>query len=977
MSDARKNVLLVEDEALLAMTEKMQLEKYGYSVRTVATGEKAVDVVKSASDIDVILMDINLGEGIDGTQAAEIILQDHDIPVVFVSSHTERGIVEKTEKITSYGYVVKSSSVTVLDASIKMAIKLFEAKKVSTNELNEREKVEEKLRESEEKYHSLFEQSTEGIYLHDLEGRILDANLIACTQSGYSREELLGITVFDCFPPESTTNLPRAEILKTWRQWKPGQKTVLEAEHKRKDGSIYPVEISTGVVRYGNENRILAIVKDITERKQAEKSITEKVTLLSRTEEIAHIGNWQLDLTSNTLHWSDGVYRIFGCAPQQFAATYEAFLEFVHPQDRVAVDKAYSRSLAEGREGYEIEHRVVRGDSGEIRYVYERCDHDRDDAGTIIRSTGIVQDITERKTMELTLSERNQYLKAILATTADGFWVVTPDRRISEVNAAYCRMSGYSAQELAALSINDLDALEDPQETAERIGRIMKHGSDTFETKHRRKDGSVFEVEVTASRFDRADGMCLVCFCRDITDRRRVQGELEESRDRYQLLVDRSPGIIYLFNTQSSYLFVSEAARRILGYDPEEIARDPTWWNGCVHWEDRPINERAVAGAIGGETYDIEYRMRNARGDWVWLRDRLMDRTERDGEIVLQGYAEDITEQKRYQQQLSEQNAFLDAVLDNMLDLVAVTDMEGVFLYAGRSHERLGYTASSLIGHNVMDFVHPDDRDHVMSEFSVFLQDKNERSVEYRYRCADGSYTWLETRGRLLREETGAPSRILFNTRDVSERRQMLADKDLLMREIQHRIKNNINTMASLLSLQAHNLTEPSAIAALHDARSRMNSLGVLYTHLYNTGDNEKSSLQEYLQHLVASEIEIFSLGPRPDIRLEIAECVCTARTLSTLGLLVNELLTNAMKYAFRDHPDPILAITGVHREETYLLTIADNGPGIPDLDEGQPASRTGLMIVHTLVGQLNGTIRFQNQNGTRVEIEVPIGVHT
>ena len=123
----RKTLLLVEDEAILAITEKMQLEKYGYAVKTVNTGEQAVEAIQSDSEIDLVLMDINLGDGIDGTQAAQMILKDHDIPIVFVSSHSEREVVEKTERITSYGYVVKNSSITVLDASIKMAFRLFEA----------------------------------------------------------------------------------------------------------------------------------------------------------------------------------------------------------------------------------------------------------------------------------------------------------------------------------------------------------------------------------------------------------------------------------------------------------------------------------------------------------------------------------------------------------------------------------------------------------------------------------------------------------------------------------------------------------------------------------------------------------------------------------------------------------------------------------------------------------------------------------
>ena len=129
-SEDKRTLLLVEDEAILAMTEKMSLEQYGYSVITVNTGEKAIEIMKTSPGISLILMDIDLGKGIDGTEAASIIQRDHDIPIIFVSSHCEREIVEKAEKITSYGYVVKSSSITVLDASIKMAFKLFEAKNV-------------------------------------------------------------------------------------------------------------------------------------------------------------------------------------------------------------------------------------------------------------------------------------------------------------------------------------------------------------------------------------------------------------------------------------------------------------------------------------------------------------------------------------------------------------------------------------------------------------------------------------------------------------------------------------------------------------------------------------------------------------------------------------------------------------------------------------------------------------------------------
>ncbi len=125
---SRKTILLVEDEAIVAMAEKLTLEEYGYRVLTAGTGEAAVAAAGETAGIDLILMDINLGAGIDGTEAAAAILRRRDLPIVFLSSHTEPETVARTEKITSYGYVVKDSNSAVLDAAIKMAFKLFDAK---------------------------------------------------------------------------------------------------------------------------------------------------------------------------------------------------------------------------------------------------------------------------------------------------------------------------------------------------------------------------------------------------------------------------------------------------------------------------------------------------------------------------------------------------------------------------------------------------------------------------------------------------------------------------------------------------------------------------------------------------------------------------------------------------------------------------------------------------------------------------------
>jgi PAS domain S-box-containing protein len=153
------------------------------------------------------------------------------------------------------------------------------------------------------------------------------------------------------------------------------------------------------------ENSYQDLTQEIAEHKKDEQALKESEERLQRSQEIAHLGSWELNLTNSSLTWSDEVYRIFGIKPQEFQSTYEAFLEAVHPDDRAAVDDAYSGSVSEGSDSYEIEHRIIRKDNGEVRYVHEKCQHVRDAGGRIIRSLGMVHDITERKEIEEALQK--------------------------------------------------------------------------------------------------------------------------------------------------------------------------------------------------------------------------------------------------------------------------------------------------------------------------------------------------------------------------------------------------------------------------------------------------------------------------------------------------------------------------------------------------------------------------------------------
>jgi len=158
------------------------------------------------------------------------------------------------------------------------------------------------------------------------------------------------------------------------------------------------------MISESNYNNVI-LADTLTRREQTEDKLRESERLLNRAQEIGHLGSWSLNLMTNRLVWSDEIYRIFGLRQQEFAATYEAFLNAVHPEDRDAVNSAYSNSVKEGKDGYDIEHRIIRQDTGQLRYVYEKCEHVRDASGRIIHSEGMVHDITASKQAELELQQ--------------------------------------------------------------------------------------------------------------------------------------------------------------------------------------------------------------------------------------------------------------------------------------------------------------------------------------------------------------------------------------------------------------------------------------------------------------------------------------------------------------------------------------------------------------------------------------------
>jgi PAS domain S-box-containing protein len=303
-------------------------------------------------------------------------------------------------------------------------------------------------------------------------------------------------------------------------------------------------------------------------------SLRESEQRLGRAQEIAHLGSWELDLENNRLTWSDEVYRIFGLHPQEFEATYEAFLEFVHPDDRAMVDATYLNSVREGKSGYEMDHRIVRRPKDEIRIVHEKCEHFRNQAGQIIRSVGMVHDITERKRaeealrkahdeLELRVQERTKELDAVnrelvkeiverrevekqlriqttaMEAAANGILITNPKGIIQWANPALTQITGYDSSELLGRTTQIFNSGKHDSDYYRQLWNTIISGQVwRGETINRRKDGSLYvEDQTIAPVRDENDQIThFIAIKQDITERKQAEMELDKRNVELQAL---------------------------------------------------------------------------------------------------------------------------------------------------------------------------------------------------------------------------------------------------------------------------------------------------------------------------------------------------------------------------------------------------------------------------------------------------------
>jgi PAS domain S-box-containing protein len=627
-------------------------------------------------------------------------------------------------------------------------------------DITERKRAEQALIDEATRRRILIDQSLDGIVILDVDAKVYYANQRFAEMLGYTPEEVIELHTWDWdknYPPEELLEMGR-NVDETGLR--------LETQHHRKDGSVIDVDIGINGAMFGGQKLIFCVCRDITDRKRAEEALQLEKNKLQSVIDALEYGLTIQDKNYNIIYQNEPARISSGgdCVGEKCYRVYEH-------RDKVCPGCPVKKAFKDGKSHTADRSRI--SPAGELTFWENTANPIRDAKGNIISCIELGRDITERKKVEQALADEATRRRILIEQSRDGIVVLDQNGKVFEANKRFAEMLGYTPEEAAELHVWDWEYQLPRQQVLEMV-RTVDEAGDHFETKHRRKDGSVYDVEISTNGAMFAGQKLIFCVCRDITDRKRAEEKLKESEEKYKTLAEDAPMGIYFNDFTGKFLYGNKRAAEMVGYKRRELV-------GKSFLKLKLLDSKGMAKAIkllalnkmGRSTGPDEFVLHRKDGSKsiVEIRTRI---TKVGGRKVVLGMAEDITERMQMEEALRESEEKLRQMFESVTDGILVVDLKGIITGTNGAAARMHGLKSSeeLVGRNALDLVVPSDHERVTANMRQALKQGTVRDAEYTLVRADGSQFPGELSTSALKDADGRSIGHITIARDITERKR-------------------------------------------------------------------------------------------------------------------------------------------------------------------------------------------------------------
>jgi PAS domain S-box-containing protein len=459
------------------------------------------------------------------------------------------------------------------------------------------------------------------------------------------------------------------------------------------------------------------------------------------------------------------------------------------------------------------------------------------------------------------------------------------------------------------------------------------------------------------------------------------QTELAHSEEKFSKAFRSSPDSININRVSDGvYIDINDGFTEMTGYTREDVIGRSSLPSGLGIWVREEDRGRLVSGLREyGEVIGLEAPFRRKNGT-ILLGLMSAKRIRIDGENCLISTTRDITEWKKIQEALTESEVNYRGIFNATNEAIFIHDAEsGTIIDVNDSMIAMyGYASKEeALGVDLDNLSEGGPQYNLEAARSRFARALKEgpQVFEWLARKKDGSLFWVEV--SMQNSTIGGKARILVVIRDISERkrsedavRNLVAEKEILLKELQHRVKNNLNVISSLLSLGMTELSEGASRRVLNDARSRVDAMSAIYDRLHIATDLASVELESYIRDVAISLFDTYNIDPeRIHLVTDLESVNLDTKRAMPLGLILNELMTNALKYAYPSGRPGEIRVGLKTADNSILLDVCDDGIGMPDDIDIETSGTMGLMLVNMLTNQLEGKVSIEKGKGTKIGV--------